>query len=244
MAAFCSVQSWLGSSAAHHLLLRKVKLLIKQGQVQPLSRPDRALSAAVLRACGMSTAGGCTALPKLLRCPLIALQPQRRIANNGPERSLAVEYLEDLVDVPSCNADVRRFAARRYVLQTYARAEDMVFVSGEGCRLYDARGKAYLDFAAGIAVNALGSPLTPSDERTNQSTSGLQSQSGHELEHTSRQPFLCLRDAVPSLQVTDSSGFSVATAFSHTHCCRADPRCTGRKPVVFVSAVWWSLEEL
>ncbi len=37
----------------------------------------------------------------------------------------------------------------------------MVFVSGEGCRLYDARGKAYLDFAAGIAVNALGSPLPP-----------------------------------------------------------------------------------
>ncbi len=46
--------------------------------------------------------------------------------------------------------------AHRYILQTYARPDDMVLVSGEGCRLYDARGKSYLDFAAGIAVNALG----------------------------------------------------------------------------------------
>lgn len=44
---------------------------------------------------------------------------------------------------------------RRYVLQTYVRP-DLVFTSGEGARLYDAHGKEYLDFAAGIAVNALG----------------------------------------------------------------------------------------
>ena len=76
---------------------------------------------------------------------------------------LAVISPGDSVIDPSRDADCSRSAARRYVLQTYARAEDMVFVSGEGCRLYDARGKAYLDFAAGIAVNALGSRLTPSD---------------------------------------------------------------------------------
>lgn len=40
-------------------------------------------------------------------------------------------------------------------MQTYARP-NLVFVRGEGARLYDAHGKEYLDFAAGIAVNALG----------------------------------------------------------------------------------------
>ena len=44
----------------------------------------------------------------------------------------------------------------RYVLQTYGRPADLVFVRGDGARLFDASGKAYLDFAAGIAVNALG----------------------------------------------------------------------------------------
>ena len=43
----------------------------------------------------------------------------------------------------------------RYILQTYARP-DIVFTHGEGARMYDAYGKEYLDFAAGIAVNALG----------------------------------------------------------------------------------------
>ena len=41
------------------------------------------------------------------------------------------------------------------LLGTYRRAP-MEFVRAEGVRLYDAEGKAYLDFAAGIAVNALG----------------------------------------------------------------------------------------
>jgi predicted acetylornithine/succinylornithine family transaminase len=41
------------------------------------------------------------------------------------------------------------------VLPTYARY-DVTFVSGEGCRLTAADGRTYLDFVAGIAVNALG----------------------------------------------------------------------------------------
>lgn len=32
----------------------------------------------------------------------------------------------------------------------------MVLTHGEGARVYDAHGKEYLDFAAGIAVNSLG----------------------------------------------------------------------------------------
>jgi acetylornithine/N-succinyldiaminopimelate aminotransferase len=42
-----------------------------------------------------------------------------------------------------------------YVLQTYARAP-FVLDHGQGCWLYDTEGNAYLDCAAGIAVNALG----------------------------------------------------------------------------------------
>ncbi len=44
---------------------------------------------------------------------------------------------------------------QKYVLQTYARAP-FVLDHGRGCWLYDTAGKAYLDCAAGIAVNALG----------------------------------------------------------------------------------------
>src|SRR5215218_5483776 len=41
------------------------------------------------------------------------------------------------------------------ILSTYKRAP-VEFVRGSGVYLYDAEGKAYLDFVAGIAVNALG----------------------------------------------------------------------------------------
>lgn len=43
----------------------------------------------------------------------------------------------------------------RLVLPTYLRA-DVTFERGEGCRLWDTNGKAYLDFLAGIAVVGLG----------------------------------------------------------------------------------------
>ena len=42
-----------------------------------------------------------------------------------------------------------------HVMHTYARLPVM-FVRGQGARLYDADGKEYLDFLAGIAVNGLG----------------------------------------------------------------------------------------
>lgn len=44
---------------------------------------------------------------------------------------------------------------KRYVVGTYARAP-FVLERGQGCWVYDTEGKAYLDCAAGIAVNALG----------------------------------------------------------------------------------------
>lgn len=43
-------------------------------------------------------------------------------------------------------------------MQTYVRP-NLVFTRGEGARMFDATGKEYLDFAAGIAVNALGAQL-------------------------------------------------------------------------------------
>jgi predicted acetylornithine/succinylornithine family transaminase len=46
-------------------------------------------------------------------------------------------------------------AEARYLVRTYARSE-VVFARGEGAYLYDESGRRYLDFAAGIAVMALG----------------------------------------------------------------------------------------
>jgi acetylornithine aminotransferase/acetylornithine/N-succinyldiaminopimelate aminotransferase len=43
----------------------------------------------------------------------------------------------------------------RYMMKTYRRPPE-VFTHGRGCRLYDSTGREYLDFLAGIAVNATG----------------------------------------------------------------------------------------
>lgn len=43
----------------------------------------------------------------------------------------------------------------QHVLQTYKR-QPVVLVRGEGCRLYDTEGRAYLDFLSGIGVVVLG----------------------------------------------------------------------------------------
>ena len=58
-------------------------------------------------------------------------------------------------DPESLKADIVA-AEAKYVLQTYARPPELVFTHGQGCKMYDVSGKEYLDFAAGIAVNALG----------------------------------------------------------------------------------------
>ena len=45
--------------------------------------------------------------------------------------------------------------ADKYIMRTYGRFP-VVPVKGEGCYLWDADGKKYLDFLAGVAVNNLG----------------------------------------------------------------------------------------
>lgn len=44
---------------------------------------------------------------------------------------------------------------RDYLLQNYAR-HPLLAVRGRGCYVYDPQGRRYLDFMAGIGVNALG----------------------------------------------------------------------------------------
>lgn len=59
--------------------------------------------------------------------------------------------------VPSKKASAAQILrdADQYMVGTYRRPP-IVFTYGKGCRLYDASGRAYLDFLGGIAVNALG----------------------------------------------------------------------------------------
>jgi acetylornithine/N-succinyldiaminopimelate aminotransferase len=48
-----------------------------------------------------------------------------------------------------------RLLERRYAMPTYARAP-VEFVRGDGARLWDAEGREYLDFFAGLSVHNLG----------------------------------------------------------------------------------------
>jgi len=48
-----------------------------------------------------------------------------------------------------------RWLAEQYLMNTYKRPP-LVFTRGKGCYLWDHRGRRYLDFLGGIAVNALG----------------------------------------------------------------------------------------
>ena len=53
------------------------------------------------------------------------------------------------------NLEEVRALEQRYLMKTYARAP-VVFVRGEGPRLWDSDGKEYLDFLSGISVCSLG----------------------------------------------------------------------------------------
>jgi acetylornithine aminotransferase len=100
----------------------------------------------------LQASAGCHAGPA--RAPARRFRlPVRRLAvqaTAAPAASLAHEtgsahYTKQVVEEEA-----------KYVLQTYGRPSDIVFVKGQGSKLYDANGKEYLDFAAGIAVNVLG----------------------------------------------------------------------------------------
>ncbi|HTX13765.1 MAG TPA: acetylornithine/succinylornithine family transaminase [Candidatus Baltobacteraceae bacterium] len=65
---------------------------------------------------------------------------KKKTATSAAKRSLPAAILAD---------------EARYLVKTYRRPP-VVFTRGQGCRLYDAQGREYLDFLGGIAVNALG----------------------------------------------------------------------------------------
>ncbi|MCG8686727.1 MAG: aminotransferase class III-fold pyridoxal phosphate-dependent enzyme, partial [Desulfobacterales bacterium] len=45
--------------------------------------------------------------------------------------------------------------AKNHLMNSYARF-DVEFERGIGAKVYDTKGKEYLDFVAGVAVNSLG----------------------------------------------------------------------------------------
>jgi acetylornithine aminotransferase len=81
-------------------------------------------------------------------------------------------------------------AEAKYVLQTYARPPDLVLTHGHGSKVHDLSGKEYLDFSAGIAVNALGH----SDDRWYAALSAQAKQ----LAHTSN-----LFHTIPQVQLAE-----------------------------------------
>ena len=52
-------------------------------------------------------------------------------------------------------SDITRASFDAYMMPNYAPVE-VIPVSGKGSRLFDQLGREYIDFAGGIAVNALG----------------------------------------------------------------------------------------
>jgi acetylornithine/N-succinyldiaminopimelate aminotransferase len=58
-------------------------------------------------------------------------------------------------DIPVSDTASLVAAAQRYALPIY-RQRELILERGEGSRLWDIEGRDYVDFAAGIAVNALG----------------------------------------------------------------------------------------
>lgn len=67
---------------------------------------------------------------------------------------MAALDVEEMAGESIAAEEVKQWDAQ-YVMHTYARLP-LVFVRGEGARLWDADGKEYLDFLAGIAVDSLG----------------------------------------------------------------------------------------
>lgn len=78
------------------------------------------------------------------------LHPQRQIPGN-PRRLV----IAGVSSIPKTSAEITIQTEKEFILQTYARPE-VVFTHGRNARLWDSEGSQYIDFTAGIAVNALG----------------------------------------------------------------------------------------
>lgn len=110
-----------------------------------------------MRACGCQRGvarpqhAGATAL-RAVKAPAVARSrgTARVLATAAPARPdvrqdvLVGETAQQIID-----------DEHKFILQTYGRP-DVVFTHGQGSWLWDAEGRQFLDFTAGIAVNALG----------------------------------------------------------------------------------------
>lgn len=79
-----------------------------------------------------------------------AAKPVR--AGRAPRKFLRVRATATAEPAVSSAAALKKQVVEdeaKYVLQTYGRPSDVVFVKGHGCTLVDAEGKEYLDMAAG-----------------------------------------------------------------------------------------------
>lgn len=102
----------------------------------------------------------------VVRC---SAQQPRKVKTKAVEAPIRGQEVEETTDQSAANAvrtnlslsDPQAFTTdiiereKKYILQTYVRP-DIVFTHAEGVRMWDAHGKEYLDFAAGIAVNSVG----------------------------------------------------------------------------------------
>ncbi|MGB2669990.1 MAG: aspartate aminotransferase family protein [Candidatus Acidiferrum sp.] len=77
----------------------------------------------------------------------------RKLNTNKLGRSAARKAKKAPARASKANSILRD--ANQFLLPTYKR-QPIVFTHGRGCYVYDSRGKKYLDFLGGIAVNALG----------------------------------------------------------------------------------------
>ena len=70
---------------------------------------------------------------------------------------MSTHVLEDEETLPAMPSDAEEIMQldREYVMGTYGR-QPVVFVRGEGARLWDSEGREYLDFLSGIAVVGVG----------------------------------------------------------------------------------------
>ncbi|KAI9769604.1 MAG: acetylornithine aminotransferase [Candelina submexicana] len=117
----------------------------------------------------------------------VGLMPNRRSASTAPAQAsnLPQATMDDIHREASLpNADPSAESATAglvnghvpYMVATYVRPPPM-FEKGEGCYLWDVENRRYLDFTAGIAVNALG--------HCDPGMSNLLAQQGRTLIHTS-----------------------------------------------------------
>lgn len=116
-----------------------------------------------------------------------------------------------------------------YVLGTYARMP-FVLTHGEGITLYDTEGSAYLDFGAGIAVNALGHahPAVVNAIKTQAGRLSHVSNLYHTAPHAELAEKLCRTSFADRVFFSNSGAEAVEAAlkFARKYCRRHFENCT------------------